>query len=353
MRLFRHGKRTLPVGDNSGASVGDPSAGGLALEQQATPAESDTATEVSVAPGWYADPDDPGAIRFWNGTDWTEQKAPMPPPASARVDLSTGASPEPPAEDDQAAMSHGGEAPAEPRDDEHAAEGDAVVADGLYQGGASTTQRTPDVAHQTNEADHWAEVTEKAVARARAVGTPTAWRDAAQAAIVVSEIAQTMQVAADVKQMAALRGQAASDAAQAAQVATQAAADAKRAAEQKALAAREAAQAARIANQAAADAKQTAEKRAQAAPEAAQASRLAAQVAADAKRKAQELEKTVTKARATNTPAAWSEALKVAEVVAAEPETVEAKEAAPGPIARRSTGPPVRVGAGLGGERPH
>ena len=133
---------------------------------------------------------------------------------------------------------------------------------------------------------NWAEKTEQAVARARAAGTPEAWQAAAQAAVVVSELARTMEA-----EVSALQ-----------------------AAEQTGKAAQEAEEAAKVAAQAAADAKQTAEQTAQAAPQVAEVARVAAQVAADAKHKAEGLEAIVATARAADTPAAWSEALGLAAV---------------------------------------
>lgn len=37
------------------------------------------------APGWYADPEDPtGGLRYWNGADWTDERA-APSPSQAEV----------------------------------------------------------------------------------------------------------------------------------------------------------------------------------------------------------------------------------------------------------------------------
>lgn len=47
-----------------------------------------TMTEPSnPASGWYRDPDDPAAVRWWDGSDWSEltQAAPAPPKRSRRV----------------------------------------------------------------------------------------------------------------------------------------------------------------------------------------------------------------------------------------------------------------------------
>lgn len=35
-------------------------------------------TTGTKSPGWYTDPDDPGAIRYWDGSRWTEDRRPRP-----------------------------------------------------------------------------------------------------------------------------------------------------------------------------------------------------------------------------------------------------------------------------------
>jgi hypothetical protein len=174
--------------------------------------------------------------------------------------------------------------------------------------GVPSKQKAPD------EANNWAEQTERAVARATAIGTPEAWQEAAQVAVVVSEMAQTMQAAADATQVAVQMDRAAEDAAQGAHVAAKAAEDANQSVQQTARAAQEAAEAARVAEQAAADAKETAEQSAQAVPRIAEVAKVAAQAATEARRMAQRLEEIVAKACTANTPEDWSEALKLASV---------------------------------------
>ena len=169
-------------------------------------------------------------------------------------------------------------------------------------------------------ADNWGKDTERAVIRALTVDTPEAWQEAAQAAVVVSQMAQTMQAAADAKQTARQTAEAAEEAAEAARVATHTATDARETADRMAKSAQEAAETARSAAQKAVEAKEDAERKAQAAPKVAEKAEVAARTAADAKHKAQDLEKLVVKARSANTPSAWSEALKLAELA------VEAKQ---------------------------
>jgi hypothetical protein len=35
-----------------------------------------------VNPGWYDDPDSGSRLRYWDGSDWTDQKKPKPPGSS-------------------------------------------------------------------------------------------------------------------------------------------------------------------------------------------------------------------------------------------------------------------------------
>jgi hypothetical protein len=163
-----------------------------------------------------------------------------------------------------------------------------------------------------DEADNWAIETERAVSRARKVGTPEAWQEAAKAAAVVSEVAQTMQATADAMKASLKLADAASRAVETAKDAEQAEADAARAVEETTEAARKAAEAARMAEQAAVDAKQVAERTAQATPKFAESARIAQQAAADAEAKAKGLDEIVTEARKVNSPEAWSRALELA-----------------------------------------
>jgi hypothetical protein len=260
-----------------------------------------------------------------------------PPPASARVGSAPGTrpsaidgpdnpSPEAPVNGPaETALRGVSEANTEAKADGRSAKlGVADHDDGESRGapgiklGPPVPFRSLEEAHETN---NWAEETERAVARARAVGTPAAWEEAAQAAVVVSEMARTMQAAADAKQTAEQMAKAAQEAADAAKGATKAAAEAKQTAEQMAKAAQEAADAAKVAAKAAADAKQTAEQAAQAIPQSAEAAKVAVQAADSAKDKAQSLEVIVKNARAANTPAAWSEAAQLAAVAMERDET--------------------------------
>ncbi len=38
-------------------------------------------SESGPPAGWYPDPEDSRNTRYWDGVDWTEQRAPAPPPA--------------------------------------------------------------------------------------------------------------------------------------------------------------------------------------------------------------------------------------------------------------------------------
>ncbi len=164
----------------------------------------------------------------------------------------------------------------------------------------------------TEDAKDWGKDAERAVTRALTVDTPEAWQEAANVAVVVSEMAQTMQAVADANQTARHTAKAAEEAAEKAGIAAQTAADAKDSAERMAKAAQDAAEAARLAAQKAVEAKEEADRTARTAPQVAETAEGASRTAADAKHKAQALEQVVARARSENTPAAWSEALRLA-----------------------------------------
>jgi len=157
-------------------------------------------------------------------------------------------------------------------------------------------------------ANHWAEETEKTVARAESLGTPEAWQDVARAAGVVTDMAQVMRAAADTAQTAARMERAARDAERRAETAALKAEESPQAVQKTAQVAAEAAKAAKEAAHAAAKAKQIAEQTAQEAPEMVEAAEVAGRAAAEARRRARAIEEIVAKARATNTPGAWSKA---------------------------------------------
>ncbi len=204
-------------------------------------------------------------------------------------------------------------------DDEETRGGSAVAPDGFAghdRGNQDSTVPTGGSSGKPgrregaeDEAGHWAEQTERAVARARELGTPDAWKEAAQVALVVSEMAQIMQAAAEASQVAEDMDQAARVAAEEAEAAAQTASKAERSAKETAQAAQEAAEAAKAADQAADHAKRTAEVAAEAAPRLAEVAAVAAEAAAGAEHKARNLDEIVSRACTANTPAAWSEAL--------------------------------------------
>jgi hypothetical protein len=183
---------------------------------------------------------------------------------------------------------------------------------------AAPSSGRPNSQAAEDQAGHWAEETGRAVAEARALGTPQAWQEASRIAVVVSELARTMESATDAAQESARLDQVAREAAQRADVAAQKASNANLSVEQASKAAEAAAEAARVAEQkatearqAAAAARQTAEEMAQAAPKFAEEARMAAEAATRAEHRRQGLEKIVARASTANTPAAWTEALKL------------------------------------------
>ncbi len=326
------------------------------------PAPAVTMTEASAA-GWYPDSDDPGLMRYWDGFHLTGQTMRVDPPrpatpeagqartavapgepsvaqASSAADLLALHQPKPPllgsqllsSTTDDAVPPPPASAPVEPEPSE--AQVDVPVA--TEQGdeppanadnptvapapapapvAPSMTRLTSPVAPAAPKpaGDSWAVRTEQAVVKAQAVGTPEAWQEAARAAAVVSEMALTMQVAADVRQSAGQLEEAAEEAKRKAEEAGERAAQAQTAVQETARAARQAADAAAAASRAATEAKQKAEQATEAMPRIAAQSNEAAQAAAAAKRKAQLLDEIVTKAHRTDTSEAWSEAHRSAE----------------------------------------
>jgi hypothetical protein len=181
------------------------------------------------------------------------------------------------------------------------------------RGSVASPPPEPPVDTTVDQTNNWAERTEQAVTKAQATGTPEAWQEAARAASVVSEMAQTMRAAADIRQSAEQMDQAAEDAQRKADEAEEAAAEAQRAVQETAKAAREAAEAAATASRKAEEAKQKAERAIEATPRVADRAKGAAQAAADAKRRAQLAEEIVARAHQADTPEAWSEALRSTE----------------------------------------
>jgi hypothetical protein len=50
-------------------------------------AEMAVGHEVDAPAGWYPDPEQAQTQRYWNGSEWTDQRAPLAAPASAVSDL--------------------------------------------------------------------------------------------------------------------------------------------------------------------------------------------------------------------------------------------------------------------------
>jgi hypothetical protein len=174
---------------------------------------------------------------------------------------------------------------------------------------SSTPPPAPVDGDAGGEAGKWARKAQEAVTRATAEGTPETWQEAARIAVVVSEMAQTLQASAEAEQVAARTADAAREAADGARLAARKSADAEETATRTQRAAQEAEEAARAARQKAVEAKQAAERASQVVPGLAEAEKAAAEVAAEAQRKARHLGEIVAAASSADTPAAWSEAL--------------------------------------------
>ena len=264
-----------------------------------------------------------------------DEDATPPPPSPVWVGLESSDEPAVAATSPTEPVIGAEEAESEEAESEDEEAGAAVVT-GVFKsddrGGRSAASPTIGSSEDSSsreavEVSHWAEKTEMAVARAREIGTPQAWQQAAQSAVVVSEIAQTLQAAADAKQLAADLDNEAQEAAQRANVAAQMASDADLAVQQSAKAAEQAAEAAKVAEQAAAVAKQTAEQAAEAAPKLAELARVAAKAATGADHKAQGLDEIVARASTANTAESWSEALRLSsEVIQTEQDPVSSTD---------------------------
>ncbi len=152
--------------------------------------------------------------------------------------------------------------------------------------------------------DTWVERATTAVARAQAVDTSETWRDAVQAAVVVSEMAQTLLAAAEAKEKA-------QQLIRASDAAAESASKAKQVADLCSVAAREAGDAARAVAQAATDAKREAERTARIVAHEVEAARVAGESASAARKNMEELESIVEQAREVDTPEAWSTAFRL------------------------------------------
>ncbi|MGO8872008.1 MAG: hypothetical protein ACLQPH_11525 [Acidimicrobiales bacterium] len=258
---------------------------------------------------------------------------PAPPAASVRVGSQFSATPDasvslanldhsapsqsPESADSGFAVAGGGEERANPKDDEISGGFDAEALkrgeganhdDSVPQAGSSGDRSGQET---VDEANHWAEETERAVARARQAGSPEAWQEVSRVAVVVSELAQAMEAVAHARIAAEKAAQAAQEAAQQANVANKMVIDANQTVQSTAKAVEIAANEARAAEKAAAEARRASEQAALEAPRSAELAKVAAQVAADAERKAKVIDEIIAKARAANTARAWSEAVKL------------------------------------------
>jgi hypothetical protein len=311
--------------------------------------------------GWYPDATDPGLMRYWDGFHLTGQilhvhsraedgaagaaeegvrkpeasepvpaveakagagaDAALPPPSLTLVGPGEESAPMVPESDRRSnTLNETGGAdsePAEAPDDRS----DTVPDSGSERSEINDGRRpvptpAPPAARApapegVGEPSRWAKKAEQAVARAVAAGTPESWKEAADVAAVVSQMAQTLQVAARAEQEANGMAAEAQEAAQRAQVAAQKSADANRTVQQAQQAAEDADAAAKRARQAAADAQEAAKRASQVVPTFIETEKAAAQVAAEAQRKAQRLAEIVGRAKQADTPEAWSEALRL------------------------------------------
>ncbi|HYA69369.1 MAG TPA: DUF2510 domain-containing protein [Acidimicrobiales bacterium] len=261
---------------------------------------------ASPVPGWYLDPSDPGAKRFWDGTAWTERKMANPPSPSERIGPTNA---EPVARHatslaDQVVLGvvrdsdiRADEPVLRASHNERFAEDDGAADHACLPCEPTTGQNPSTLGNPetiqapgdalAREVSNWAEQAQDAISRALTVGSVAAWRDVVQCAAMVAHVVTAADALRDV---------------------TSAVEEANRALLQSTSTAEEATKAA----QAAALAAETAGQVAQAAIQAAQA---AAESALAATQRAEQVETAVTKARAANTQEAWREAAQVADAV--------------------------------------
>ena len=291
MRLFKSEKSDDSVSENKRESPSEGREETRPQAQATTPTASLADYNASMPAAWYPDPEDPSALRYWDGAGWAERTQPLPPPPPPPVgEVIPTSSPE---------VAGSASAHAAP---EAIPQGDKVT--GTVEATGDSQDEAPTDVHV------WVGATKTAVANALAVGSPEAWLNAAQAAVVVAEMAHTMQMAAHARQIAEQATQGAQVARQEAQLLTEAVTQAVRTAEQTAQAAEVAAREARDAANAATGAKQKAEQMAEAAPKAVDGAQVAAEAAANARAKAEQLEREVARASQANTPEAWNQALR-------------------------------------------
>jgi len=319
MRFFKQ-ERSIQVVSTERRGPDDPLKETAGAQEAAAQIATITDYNATAPAGWYPDPSDPTMVRYWDGAAWAERTQPAPSllpapvaepvaaePVAAEPVISETVAPEAVAPEPVATATDEATAPVEP---------EKTPAQALANEGepARTENGDENPPTETDDADTWIGVTGRAVANAQAVGTAAAWENAAQAAAVVSEMAETMRVTAHAHQAADQLAQAATLAAQEARTARKAAAEAVQTAEQTAQAAKVAAQEAQAASLAAATARQRAEQTAQAAPKAVEMAEIAAKAAANAKSTVEQLDQVVAKASHANTPEAWSEARHIASV---------------------------------------
>jgi hypothetical protein len=298
----------------------------LTMIERARPDES--APKYTVA-GWYPDDADPTLQRYWDGHHLTGQTMRTDTGAAHGTEVTRAPTPTP--KDDAA------EAPARPlgtwtslRADGGSSPsgGRSPQPGGTAPGGTApdsparektppreATTEAPAAAGGLTPADlpeAWADKAARAVAGARTAGTPEAWREVVSVVAVLSELAQTMVVAASASQVSEQADRTADKARHDAKAAKDAAVAANEASQRAADRAQQAEDAAKAAARAAADAKQAAQLAEQEAPELAERAETATRTAADAKATFKGIEGIVADAVAADTPDAWAEAHRLA-----------------------------------------
>jgi len=153
----------------------------------------DATTRADPPPGWYLDPTNLVALRFWDGASWTAHTSPIPPPTSAPVDVgSKTASLAAMTPDMELAAAVAAEAT---QVAEHAAQAAvaavaaareaALAAKEAALAAETQTRVAEDATQVAANAAQVAQQIDQAVSMALATNTPASWRAAAQLAVTL------------------------------------------------------------------------------------------------------------------------------------------------------------------------
>ena len=177
MRLSKKGKVDAPEAEPK-KEIASRARPEPASPSPTTASAPRTGSSVPTPAGWYPDPNNREMARYWDGATWAERTQPLPAPPP----------PAPPSE--KPGETSSGAAPLESPDGKDSGANDAAPE-------STEVATTFNLPHPEAEKDShaWVGATKAAVGNALAVGTPEAWLNAAQTAVVVAEMSYAMQLA--------------------------------------------------------------------------------------------------------------------------------------------------------------